>query len=518
MKLTRETVLIRLLLFIGIFLVLNMLVYRAYFRLDFTEDQRYTLSEVSKDLLKNLDAPVTVRAFLSEELPPEEARVTREFTDLLQEFESNAGGQFTYETFDPSDEENALPPVRTQQGMQQQQYPGFLIGVRERDKVSQQIAYRGATVLYKGQEEIVPVLTAQMNMEYEMIKAIKKMVAGEKPKVGFLQGHGEPGQESIAQATQELNVSYEADTLTLNDPTRWSEFKTIVILGPTDSFPQTHLDQLDRFMQSGGRLLAGVNAAEANLQNGQATRVSTGLEGWLLAKGIDVEPALLTDNQCGSINVQQQQGFFNMVRQVQFRYFPIIQSWSDHPITQGLGPMILPFASPVNITNTDSAVSTGVLGTTSELSGKAPVPMRINIEAELDRNTWSFAYSNLPVAAYMEGKIAGPGSAESKMVVIGNGSFPLNQGQNPVNPPDNLNFLVNAIDWLTDDTGLIQLRNQVPKVALIEKLTGEDDAGARQAFKIIIFLLPILIAILFGFFRFRVRQARMKKWRSEQYS
>jgi ABC-type uncharacterized transport system involved in gliding motility auxiliary subunit len=336
--------------------------------------------------------------------------------------------------------------------------------------------------------------------------------------VGSLQGHGEAAQENVVQAMQELNVSYEADTLTLDNPTRWAEFKTIVILGPKDSFPQNHLDQLDRFMQGGGRLFAGVNAVEANLQNGQATRITTGLEGWLLGKGIDVEPAFLTDNQCGSINVQQRQGFFNMVRQVEFRYFPIIQNWSDHPITQGLGGIFLPFASPVNITNIDSSIKTGVLGNTSELSGKAPAPMQLNIEAELDRNTWSFAFSNLPVAAYMEGNIGGPGSAEGKMVVIGDGDFPLNQGQNAVNPPDNLNFLINAIDWLTDDTGLIELRNQVPKVALIEKLTGEDDAGSRQAFKIIIFLLPILIAIAFGFFRFRVRQSRMKKWRNEQYS
>jgi gliding-associated putative ABC transporter substrate-binding component GldG len=516
MKLTKETVLIRLLLFIGIFLMLNLLVYRAYFRLDFTADQRYTLSKVSKDILKNLDAPVTIKAFLSEELPPEEARTTREFTDLLQEFESAANGQLTFEAFDPSDEENALPPVQTPQGMQQQQYPGFLIGVRERDKVSQQIAYRGATVLYKGQEEMVPVLTAQMNMEYEMLKAIKKMVAGDKPKVGFLQGHGEAPKENLAQALQELSTSYDADTLSFDNPTRWSEFKTIVILAPRDSFPDSHLEQLDRFMQGGGRLFVGLKAADANLQNGQVTRITTGLEGWLLAKGIDVEPALLTDNTCSAISVQQRQGFFNMVRQVEFRYFPIVQNWSDHPITQGLGPAVLPFASPVNITNADSSLKTGILATTSDLSGKSPVPTFINIEAELDRNTWSFAYSNLPVAAYLDGKIGG--GSDGKIIVIGNGEFPLNQGQQPVTPVDNLNFLINSIDWLTDDTGLIELRNQVPKVALIEKLTGEDDAGKRQAFKIIIFLLPIVIAIGFGFFRFRVRQARMKKWRSEKYS
>ncbi len=515
MKLTKETVLIRLLLFIGIFLVLNMLVYRVYFRLDFTKDQRYTLSKVTKDILGSLDAPVTVRAFLSEELPPEEARITREFKDLLQELESTSDGQLTFETFDPSDEENTPPPNPMMQGQQQNQYPGFLIGVRERDKVSQQIAYRGATLLYKGKEEMVPVINGSMNMEYELVKAIKKMVVAEKPKVGFLQGHGEAGQESVAQAMQELGVSYEADTLTLDDPTRWSEFKTIVILGPKDSFPQSHLAQLDRFMEGGGRLFAGVKAVEANLQNGQGSRVTTGLEGWLLGKGIDVEPAFLTDNQCGGINVQQRQGFFNMVRQVEFRYFPILQNWSDHPITQGLGPMILPFASPVNITSTDSSLNTGILGTTSDLSGKSPAPLQINIEAELDRNTWSFAYSKLPAAAFMEGKIAG--SAEGKIVVIGNGDFPLNQGQQPVNPPDNLNFLINAIDWLTDDTGLIELRNQVPKVALIEKLTGEEDASSRQIFKIFIFLLPILIAIGFGFFRFRLRQGRMKRWRNEKY-
>jgi gliding-associated putative ABC transporter substrate-binding component GldG len=515
MKLTQKTVSIRLILILGILIVLNLLIYRVYFRLDFTKDQRYTLNPVTKELLSNLEAPVTIRAFISRDLPPDQARITQDFTDLLNEFESNGGGLVTYETFDPSEEENAPQPGPMGMNQQQQQYPGFVVGVREKDKVSQQIAYRGATILYKGQEDMVPVVNEQMNMEYELVKSIKKLTTAEKPKVGLIQGHGEPGQEQLAEAFQELGVLYEPDTLTLDNPQRWAEFKTLLLIGPKDSLPAEHLTQLDRFLQGGGRLFVGINAVDGDLQQQTGKLVNTGLTEWLQGKGVRVEKAFLTDNQCGAISVQQRQGFFNMVRQVEFRYFPILQNYADHPITQGLGPMLLPFASPLNVVVADSGLQSGVLAYSSELAGKMPAPMRFNLDLELNRQTWTFSESSLPVAAYVSGKLGG--EAEARLVVIGDGDFPLNQGQNPVQPPDNLNFLINAVDWLTDDTGLIELRNEVAKVALIDKFTGTDDDGKRQLFKTAVFLLPILVVLIFGVLRYQRRQARRRKWMEADY-
>ena len=110
MKFTRSTVTIRLLLYIGIFLLLNLVAGQLFFRLDFTEDGRYTLSNGSKDILKSLteqDKLVTVTAYFSSNLPPELSRVGEDLKDLLAEYENYSNGQLVYEFIDPSRSEEA---------------------------------------------------------------------------------------------------------------------------------------------------------------------------------------------------------------------------------------------------------------------------------------------------------------------------------------------------------------------------------------------------------------------------
>ena len=103
------------------------------------------------------------------------------------------------------------------------------------------------------------------SMEYELTKSIKRLTVSDKPKVGFIRGHGEPDIRSLGPVLQELSTLYELDTLDLNVPNAWTEFKTLVLLAPSDSLPLFHLEQLDQFLASGGRLLAGVNAVEGDL-------------------------------------------------------------------------------------------------------------------------------------------------------------------------------------------------------------------------------------------------------------
>ena len=502
MRLNKKTVGIKTVLFAAIFVVLNLLAYQAYFRLDFTADKRYTLSKTTKENLKNLDDVITITAYFSEDLPAAISSIQQDFQDLLTEYRSASGGQIVYEFINPneSDEEEAKAQ---QQGIQP-----VIINVRERDQTNQKRAYVGA-VLKKGTEQdVIPVIQPGAAMEYNLTKSIKKLSTVNKPKIGLLQGHGEGSLQQFAQAQQELSSLYDVDTLTLDRENAWADFKTIAILAPKDSFPSSHLVQLDQFLATGGNLLLGLNAVGGEFNQPSWGAITTGVESWVAKYGINVEAAFITDVQSNSITVQRQQGFFTINQQIEFPYFPILTNYEDHPITVGLEAINLIFASPVSFTAPDSSINGGILATSSEKSGKVFPPVSVDINkqwTELD-----FTYGKQALAAYAHGKMGG--DAESKIVVFGDGDFPLNlQGQVL---PNNINLLANAIDWLTDDTGLIELRTSGVDNRLIEKQLSD---GEKTTFKYLVFLLPILLVLVVRVVRLQARRRRRVQWLEANY-
>ncbi|MEM7660069.1 MAG: hypothetical protein AAF399_28425, partial [Bacteroidota bacterium] len=187
----------------------------------------------------------------------------------------------------------------------------------------------------------------------------------------------------------------------------------------------------------------------------------------------------------------------------------------EHPVTEGLEEVLLQFASPITVINQDSLVSVDVLATSSETSGKQPPPAFFDPDKQWTQA--DFAYGTQNVAVAVEGQIGGPGAAEAKMVVIADGDFPLNQNPQQPIPQNNVNLFVNSIDWLTDDTGLIELRTKGVESRPLEKFIGEDEAGKRTAFKVIMFFLPLLIVIAFGILRAQRRKRTARRWKEETY-
>ncbi|MBK9631310.1 MAG: GldG family protein [Saprospiraceae bacterium] len=128
-------------------------------------------------------------------------------------------------------------------------------------------------------------------MEYAVTTSIKKLTVTNKPKIGFIQGHGEASLQEMGQVYQSLDILYDVQSVYLTDTTNTSEYKTIVLVKPSDSIPPSHLQALDQYVYKGGNLIIAMNQVEANLQQGLATASSTGLDVWLSAKGIFVDTA-----------------------------------------------------------------------------------------------------------------------------------------------------------------------------------------------------------------------------------
>ncbi len=487
-----------ILLSLGILILVNILAAKYFFRLDFTEDKRYTLSDATKDLLEELVEPVTIKAYFSGNLPPQLDNIRRDFRDMLVEYTQSSKGMVVYEFIDPLKEDGGERKAQ-QEGIMQMQ-----VQVREKDQMKAQIAYMGAIVELGEGKEALPVIQSTSGMEYFLTSSIKKLAVTEKPLVGILTGHGEAGIGKISRAARDLSVLYRVEEVILTDSTKELEkFNTLAILNPVDSIPDSHLDQLSDFVSGGGGLLIGMNRVDMDLTSGynMGRTIHTGLENWLSDIGIKVNDNIVVDASAATVMAQTQQGPFTVQQPILFPYIPMVKTFSDHPVAGGLEQLIMNFVSSIDYSG-DSTLKYSPIFYSSELSATKPPTTFIDPSYQWTEN--DFPLSNLTLAAALEGPIMGE---EAKMVVIADGNFPVSEGQQQVHP-DNVNLLVNAIDWLSDDTGLIELRTQGATARPIDEL--ED--FKKTLIKYLNFLLPILLAVGYGIFRSqRNRILRIKR-------
>lgn len=491
-------------LVIAIVILLNLLAHEYHLRLDLTEDRQYTLSKATKEILSDLEEPVTVKAYFSQNLPPNIRKTRDDFQDLLIEYANRSDGQVLYEFVNPNEKES-YEQEATENGIRP-----VLINVREKDQVKQQKAFLGATIHLGDKKEVLAFIQPGAAMEYALSTAIKKLSIDNKPAIAFLNGHGEPSLAQMNQAGEQLSVLYNVREISLADTAVIPEdIKTLALIRPTDTIPQNHLQQLDKFLEKGGRLLVAINRVQGDFGSMYGTAINTGLEKWLDQKGIQVAENFVADAQCGSVSVPQQFGAFTIQANISFPYVPVIGTFADHPVTAGLESVMLEFPSELKFTG-DSTKKFTPLAFSSDMSATLPAPQFFDINKEWREA--DFTQKNIAVAASVEGNLAG--NTFSRIVIISDGDFAINaypQQQQRRLQPDNVNLLANAIDWLSDDTGLIELRT---KGAVSRPLLELDDR-TKTILKYVNFLLPVVLVIIYGVVRAQrnrlIRQKRMNE-------
>ncbi len=478
-----------LLIALGILVLVNILSDNFFFRMDLTSDHRYTLSKATKNIIRNLKEPVTITAYFSSNIPSELAKTKRDFKEMLVEYNNISKGQIVYEFIDPSVDQE------TEQKAMSAGIQPVIANIREKDQVKQQKVYLGAVVAMGEESEKIPFMQPGTAMEYALSSAIKKISVNNKPAIGIIQGHREPGIAAMSQAYTAMNILYEVEPVFLTDTSKnLMKFQTVALIAPKDSIPPSHLAQLDEFLAKGGNLYIAMNRVEGNINVQRGSVLNTGLETWLMSKGLVVESNFVVDQRCMPINVRQQQGMFTYNTQVKFPYLPLISKFADHPITKGLESVVLEFASTIGYTG-DTTKTFVPIAQTSEMSGTEAAPVYFDISKQ-----WGpadFPMKGLTVAGVLTGKIVG--SAKSTIVLIGDGDFAVNgEGQEARKQgADNISLMVNSIDYLSDDTGLIELRTK----GITNRPLKQIEDGKRAFLKYFNFLLPLLLVILYGIFR-----------------
>ncbi len=490
----------RLLIVLGILVLINILFDSFYFRLDFTEDKRFTLSNATKELLKNLEDPVTITAYFSKELPPEVMRMKNDFRDILKEYETYSDHKVVYSFVNPN-ESQELEQQAARKGIQP-----LILNINQKDKFEQQKVYLGAVVQQGEKSEIIPALQPGSPMEYSLTFAIKKTSNVEKPTIALLQGHGEAGVEELSNVNEFLSALYQVEPFTIEANKPISEkYKAVIIVAPEDSFSFNDLNVLDQYLAKGGNLFIAFNRVKGNLRQGMGNVNNIVLENWLMRKDIVVKPNFVYDVNCGQISVQQRQGNLVFNTPMSFPYLPVFSNFGDHPASKGLESILLPFCSEIDYHNLDTSFIVTPLIKSSDKSGAAPAPLYFDITKQWNEN--DFNQKNIPVAIAIEG--AFNKGLQSRMVIVSNGEFALNDQQGRIQGTmDNLNFFANAIDWLADESGLADLRTKSVTGRPIEEMEDSKKNMIRYANV----LSPIFLVLLIGFWRNQVQKKKKMKW------
>ncbi len=494
------------LLVAGILIMVNVLGSQFFLRLDLTKDKQYTLGKATKDILKELEEPITVTAYFTDDLPAQYAKIKKDFKELLVEYSNRSKGMVDYEFISPNQS------TEMEQTAQQAGISPVMINVREKDQASQKRAYLGAIVQMGDQKDVIPFVQPGGAMEYALTTSIKKISVTNKPAIGIITGHGEPSIQEMAQAAQSLSILYSPEPLTLDAPVP-DKYRTIAFIAPKDSINPMHFKVLDDFLGKGGNIYVAINAVDADFSSGapSGNAKTTGLEGWLSTKGIQVENSFVVDANCGAISVQR--GNFPFPMQVKFPFLPLISNFSDHPISKGLESVNLQFASPITFMGGGSNTQFTPLAFSSNKSGTVGTPAFFDVDKQWGGG--DFPMSKIVVAGVLEGNLVG--ETASKIVVIGDGDFAVNGGgggrQQQRLSEDNVSLMVNSIDYLSDDTGLIDLRTRAVTSRPIEQI----DDGKRTFLKWLNFFLPILLVIGYGVFRMNARRAQRMRRREANY-
>lgn len=497
MKTTKITSTIALIT--AIVIIINILSENYSFRLDFTEGKEYTLSKATRDILKDLEKPVTVTSYFSTDLPPNISNISDNLKDMLIEYGNRSDGMVVFKFVNPNEKEE-LEQEAMKNGIQP-----VMINVREKDQVKQQKAYLGAVVSVGEEKETIPFFQPGAAMEYALSTAIKKLSVSDKPAIAIIQGHGEPPINEMAQVYTELSVLYSVEPFVMTDTTEIPDkYKTIAIVRPTDTINSIHLNQLDRFLSKGGKIFLALNRVEGDFTTATGRSLTTGFEDWLMQKGLTISDNFVIDASCGAVTVQQQQSNFIMTSQISFPYFPIISEFADNPVTKGLESVVLQFASPITFAGDTTKKFTPVAFSSSQ-SGTARTPLYFDVQRQWTEN--DFPMSGIVVAGILEGKLAG--EAEAKIILVSDGDFAVNGSQRGNQlPQDNVSLMVNSVDWLSDDTGLIELRTKEVTSRPIKELPD----GKRSFLKWFNFLLPIVLIIIYELIRMQInRNKRIKR-------
>lgn len=544
-----------LLLFI---IAINVLSSFLFTRIDLTTEKRYTLSKATKKILKNIDDVVYFKIYLEGDFPAGFKRLKNETREMLNQFKAY-NTLIQYEFINPSEGKNKKQTNNIYKELYTKGIEPTNLQVKNNDGSSQQIIFPGAIVTYKEKELPLQLLNSQLgvapeailnssieSLEYNIASVLKKLSLTTKPKIAFLQGHGELDKYETGSIAAMLSEYYDVNQITLlNNLNALDKIKALIIAKPNRIFSENDKFIIDQFVMNGGKLIWLINPVFASMDSlrteNQTIGISQklGIEDQLFKYGVRLNYDLIQDLNAMPLPIKTG----NMGNQPQFSYlpwyfFPVIMPTVKHPIVNNLNAVKFEFTSSIDTVGS-SKIKKTILLTTSQYTRLIQTPVSISLDIMQEKpNEKAFNKSYIPTAVLLEGEfpslfknrlsdsmINQPNyhfkelSIPNKMIVISNGDVIKNDIQltNGLKYPmplgydkytretfGNKEFILNCIDYLCDDSGLIDVRSRELKLRLLDKT---KTAKYKTMIQFVNVGLPVLLILLFalvnGFIRKR---------------
>lgn len=529
-----------------VIIVVNVISGKVYKRFDLTKDKRYTLSQSALNTVNGVDSPVIVDVFLEGEFPSEFRRLRNETQQLLEEF-ALYNNNITFNFINPLEDE-ATRDSNIQQLVQRGMQP-LQLSVNESGKSSQELIFPWALASYNDQTVLIPLIKNKIgsnqqelvtnsiqNLEYAFADGFKKLVSQKEKKIAILKGNGELSDIYIADFLKTIKEHYFLAPFTLdsvaNNPLgtlkNIKEYDLIIVAKPTLAFSEEEKQVLDQYTMNGGKslwLTESIVMDKDSLYNdsGKAVAIMRDLNmnDFFFKYGVRVNPVIVNDLYSAPITLAIGEGSDAQFQPLQWPYSPLAAGNPDHSITSNLNLVKFDFASQIDTLK--NSVKKTILLQTSSLTKLDGVPKEISLDIvtqEPDPSTFTKGPQNL--ALLLEGEFTSvynnrikpfnqsdikDKSTPTKMIIIADGDVIKNDVVKS-KPQElgfdrwtgrsfgNKEFLLNAVNYLLNDDGLINIRSKEIQIAFLDTQKVEDEKSKWQFINI---ALPLLLLGVFGF-------------------
>lgn len=571
----KKNQLISFVITVVVIVAVNIIASFVYTRIDLTSEKRYTLSDTSKEVLSNLDDYVYFRIYLEGEFPAGFKKLRKETKEMLDEF--RAYSKFIdYDFINPSESNDAAERNETYKILYQSGLNPTELSIQTKDGAQQIVIWPCALVSYQGKELPLDLLDTQVgkssqealnnsaqNLEYKFISAIKDLSQRNRPKIAFIEGHGELTEKEVYDITQSLSKKYIVDRVAINEQITAlnkrtersdssiyisSRYDAIVIAKPTKPFSEKDKFIIDQYIMRGGKVLWLIDPVSASMDSLQSSESTMGnsldvrLDDMFFKYGVRLNKDLLLDYNAAAIALRTgQMGGQAQIEYFRWYYFPLMNAASNSNIVKNINPIKADFVSSIEPVVSDSDVQKIPLLKTSDYTKVSVAPVFISLSllrqspdkrlfsqkgrnvAYLLKGQFESLYANRMTSALLESDEIGfmPSSEETAMIVIADGDIIRNQFHIPKGYPlplgfdqytqvtyGNKEFVENAISYLVDGEGLISIRSRELKIRLLDMNKVNANTLLWQVVNVVV---PSLLVVAFGFVLALIRKRKFTK-------
>ncbi len=549
-------------LMILIVLLINVISSHWNFRVDLTTEKRYSILPSSKNLLRNIDDQIYIEVYLDGDVNSGVKRLRNAVEDLILSMKSEAGRNLTYQFKNPI---RGLEKEAQQDVIKSFASKGLMatsLSSESEDGLSNNLIFPCALVTYKGRQFAVNFLENQIgytpedainhsiiNLEYKFINSVRKLSLYRRQVVAFAEGHDELLPLETYDFEQTLKDNwFDVKRLNITQGYKIPEsIDVLVIAAPSKGFEEREKFKIDQYLMRGGKILWLIDKVWADMdslsnpsQMFMAEEIDYNLDDMLFNYGARINGDLIQDAQNYNfipLEIGNGQGA-PQTRPFPWLYYPVLLSYSNHTINKNLDPISSFFVSSVDTIRAEGIKKT-VLLSTSSYSRALKSPVRVHLAGITEQpDLKRFTQQNLPVAVLLEGSFKSVFrnrinkafltvsdtiedlsfkelSVETKQIIISDGDMIRNnlRADGSIWPLGyyvvtgqtfaNRDFLLNCIEYMVDDSKIIESRNKEIKLRLLDRVRIKTE---KYTWQLINVFIPLFVLIAFGFVYNMVRR------------